>query len=85
MLSTRQRADLHRLAVEGRRLQPAVFAVVLEIGVVRRRFALVRVQRLVIAAVVVPGMLDRLGDAIGEVLVVEAGDCLEASSLPSAI
>jgi hypothetical protein len=45
----RQRADLHRLAVEGRRLEPGVLAVVLEVGVLRLRLALVGVQRLVVA------------------------------------
>ena len=69
----RQRPDLHRQAVVARRLEPGVLAVGVELlvgrlrpGVVRLRLALERVQRPGRRPrVVVPGVLDVLGDLRG--------------------
>ena len=77
----RQRADLGGLAVVGGRLEPGVLVVLLEVGVVGRGFALEGVQGTGFV-VVVPGVLDRLGHALGEVLVVEAGDGLQVPRSP---
>jgi hypothetical protein len=76
----RQGADLGHLAVEGRRLEPGILGVVLEVRVVGLGLALVGMQRAALG-IVVPGMLDRLLDALGEILVAEGLDRLVAGKV----
>ena len=70
-----ERSNLSPLAVEGRGLEPGIFALVLEVRVLRLRLSLVGVQRAVLG-IGVPGVLDGFLDALAEEIVAEALDGL---------
>ncbi len=76
-----ERADLRALALEGRRLDPGILAVVLPVGIARRRLALERMQRLAVAGIAVPGVLDALLHAVAEIGIAETLDRLEGGEV----
>jgi hypothetical protein len=72
-----ERPNLRPLVLEGRRFDPGVFSVFVEVVIFRIGLTLVRMQRGGGPGILIPGVFDRFLDAITEEGVLIAGDRLE--------